>query len=131
LHTGQTGQNKHIAGNSFHISPTGYTAQIANFTLFCHQTYHIIWGIYGRFLIQNGRLFITHSTTISNFFQTNALSLQNSKIFLQIHTTELIQAKILLIWTTNNSCFWKFIGLTLKFAKNVILEIYLRSRLRL
>ena len=25
---------------SFNISPTGYTAQIATFTHFCHQTYH-------------------------------------------------------------------------------------------
>jgi hypothetical protein len=40
---------KHIAGFLFQISPTGYKAQKASFTLFCHQTYPIIWGIYGRF----------------------------------------------------------------------------------
>jgi hypothetical protein len=40
---------KHIAGFPFYISPTGYTAQRASFTLFCHQTYLIIWVIYARF----------------------------------------------------------------------------------
>ena len=30
-------EKKTIAGFPLHISPTGYTAQIAIFTLFCHQ----------------------------------------------------------------------------------------------
>ena len=63
---------------------------------------------------------VTSINTELIYFQANALSLQNSILFLQIHPTELIQAKILLIWTTNNSCFWEFSKLCIHRANSQI-----------
>ena len=80
---------------------------------------------------------VTSINTELYFFQTNALSLQNSKIFFAnpsnwTHSDQDIadfEQQTTVVFENSQSSV--SIGLTLRTAKNVIWEIYLRSRLRL
>ena len=69
-----------------------------------------------------------------NFFKE--LAKLKKKNVQRSHPSDLIQAKVLLTWITNTICLEKYqssvsIGLTLKLAKNVILEIDLISHFQI
>ena len=69
LHTAVSAVKKHIAGFPLHLSPTGYTAQKAIFTLFLSPNLIHNMGDLCKILIQNCCRFRTHSTTISSLLK--------------------------------------------------------------